>query len=136
MATKLLDTTFLVHYWRGEESVAAYLAAHEDATEFVTTTINVKELAVGRELQGTTDHRDLLETFGWVRLVPFDVDHALAAARMEAVLRGDETVDGHEVNALAGDVLIAAVADVLDAPVVTRNTADFERFEGVSVETY
>ena len=30
MTTKLLDTTFLIHYWAGRDAVASYLDAHED----------------------------------------------------------------------------------------------------------
>ncbi len=48
---KLLDTTFLIHYWAGWEAVEDYLETHEEE-EFVTTTLNIKEIAVGREIQG------------------------------------------------------------------------------------
>jgi predicted nucleic acid-binding protein len=35
-----------------------------------------------------------------------------------------------------GDLLIAAVAKEQNATVVTQNTDDFDRFDGVSAETY
>ena len=38
---KLLDTTFLIHYWGGVDGVAEYLEANEES-EFVTTSLNIK----------------------------------------------------------------------------------------------
>jgi predicted nucleic acid-binding protein len=70
---KLLDTTFLIHYWGGVDAVREYLEANEDS-EFVTTTLNLKEIAVGRELQGALDWHEIRSTFDWVRFVPFDTD--------------------------------------------------------------
>lgn len=136
MTTKLLDTTFLIHYWRGEGAVAAYLDDHQGQAEYATTTINLKDLAVGRAIQGHRDRREILGTFDWVRILPFDVEDAFMAADLEAPIHLDDTVDRDEIAAVGADVLIAAVARDHGAPVVTRNVGDFERFEGVSVETY
>jgi predicted nucleic acid-binding protein len=84
---KLPDTTFLIHYWAGVEAVAEYLGANEDE-EFVTTTLNLKEIAVGRALQGELDRAEILTRFDWVRVVPFGAEHAFVAGRLEADLRG------------------------------------------------
>lgn len=135
MATKLLDTTFLIHYWAGRDAVKEYLEAHEDTTDFVTTAINFKEIAVGRELQGKFDPAEIRSRFEWVETVPFTTDHAMLAGQMEASLRADDEVNQQKVNELAGDLFIAAVAKELNAPVVTRNLDDFELL-GVPVETY
>ncbi|WP_424020051.1 PIN domain-containing protein (plasmid) [Halorientalis pallida] len=135
MTTKLLDTTFLIHYWAGRDAVASYLDAHEDEASFLTTTINLKEIAVGRQLQRQLDPAEIRATFDWLEIVPFRPAHAFVAAELEAPLHDDETTSSAEVNSLAADVLVAAVADEADATVVTRNVADFERL-GVSVEGY
>lgn len=132
---KLLDTTFLIHYWGGVDAVASYLEANED-TEFVTTTLNIKEIAVGRELQGQLNRPEIRSTFDWVRIVPFQTDHAFIAGELEATLHRDESVNRDTINALAGDLLIAAVAKEQNATVVTENVDDFEGFDGVSVEGY
>lgn len=50
---KLLDTTFLIHYWKGTENARGYLEANEEA-EFATTTLNIKEIAVGRTSRGSS----------------------------------------------------------------------------------
>jgi predicted nucleic acid-binding protein len=136
MPTKLLDTTFLVHYWAGRDAVKEYLEAHEETSEFVTTGINLKEIAVGRELQGKFDPAEIRSKFEWVEAVPFGPDHAMLAGQMEATLRKNDEVDQQKVNELAGDLFIPAVARDLGATVVTRNVDDFEMLDGVSVETY
>jgi predicted nucleic acid-binding protein len=132
---KLLDTTFLIHYWGGDDAVASYLNAHEDS-EFITTTLNIKEIAVGRELQGQLSRPEIRSTFDWVRIVPFEAEHAFIAGELEATLHRDESVNQDRINALAGDLLIAAVAKEQNATVVTENTVDFEQFDDVSVESY
>ena len=133
---KLLDTTFLIHYWAGKDAAKEYLDKYEDTEEFVTTTINIKEIAVGRELQGQFDRREICSKFNWVRIVPFETEHSFLAGQLEATLRAETEINQDKINALSGDILIAAVAQDVNAPVVTRNVNGFELFENVSVETY
>lgn len=132
---KLLDTTFLIHYWAGRESVKTYLETHAD-TEFATTTLNLKEIATGRAIQGKLDRHELRSKFDWMTIIPFQFAHAIVAGELEAPLHTDDSTNRDEINALTGDVLIAAVAKDLGATVVTKNADDFERFDGVSAETY
>lgn len=136
MAMKLLDTTFLIHYWGGDERVEEYLESHEEGSEFFTTTLNVKEIAVGRELQGTFDRREILSQFDWLSIRPFSVEHAMIAGQLEAKLHRNDTVNRDRINSLQGDLLIGAVARELGATVVTENADDFERLDGVAVESY
>jgi predicted nucleic acid-binding protein len=136
MTRKILDTTFLIHYWGGEPRAERYLEAHEEESEFLTTTLNLKEIAVGRRLQDAFDREEILATFDWLTVVPFDIDHAFAAGELEATLRRGESPNQDRVNALLGDLLIAAVARTLDATVVTEDVDDFETLEDVPVETY
>lgn len=133
---KLLDTTFLIHTWAGTNETEAYLTANEDSHRFVTTTINLKEIAVGRELQGKFDHHEIETTFEWVDIVPFDRTAAYMASTLEADLRRQDSINQDKINSLAADVLIGAVARNLDAPVVTENVEDFEMLDGVETEAY
>lgn len=132
---KLLDTRFLIGYERGREAVGAYLERYEDE-EFVTSTICLKELAVGKHVVGSPSRADLTAQYGWLRIEPFTLDHAYHAAALEAPLYEDPDVNRDAITSLSGDVLIAGVARSLEATVVTRNVADFERLEGVAVESY
>jgi len=132
---KLLDTTFLIHYWAGRESAREYLERNEEF-ELTTTTLNIKEIAVGRALQGKLDRHEILETFEWVNIIAFQTEHAFLAGQVEAELHRDESVNQDKINSLTGDVLIAAVAKETGATVVTENNDDFEFLGDVSVETY
>lgn len=133
---KLLDSTFLVDYWAGAEPVQRYLERHEETETFVSTVVNLKEIAVGRALQGSLDREELYATFGWVDFLAFEAEHAFHAAKLEAGLRSNPDVNRDRVNSLAGDVLIAAVGRAIGATIVTRNVADFEPFDRVTVEAY
>ena len=132
---KLLDTTFLTHYWAGHERARDYLERNEEF-ELITTTLNIKEIAVGRALQGELDRHEILETFEWVNIMPFQTEHAFLAGQLETELHRDESVNQDKINSLTGDVLIASVAKETEATVVTENKDDFESLGGVSVETY
>lgn len=131
---KLLDTTFLIHYWAGREDARDYLERN-DESEFITTTLNIKELAVGRALQGELDRHKILSTFEWVDIIPFQTTHAVIAGQVEAELHRDDSVNQDRIISLTGDVLIAAVAKAAGATVVTENRDDF-KFLGVAVEAY
>ena len=131
---KLLDTTFLVDYERGEDAVAKYLEENE-AADFVTSTLCIEELAVGKHVAGDPTGADVLAPYGWLEVVPFRTDHAIVAGEMEAELHADESVNRDYIDAVAGDLLIAAVARAMDATVVTNNREDFDRFD-VAVEGY
>jgi len=132
---KLLDTTFLIRYWAGRKAVERYLKTH-DEEEFVTTTLNLKELAVGRAIQEQLDPTEILTVYEWVTIVPFQQEHAFIAGELEAQLHRDERLNQDKINALAGDLLIAAVAKETGATVVTRDTDDVQLFDDVSVESY
>jgi hypothetical protein len=135
MARKLLDTTFLIHHWGGRESVKSYLEAQPEGTEYVTTTINLKEIAVGRKLVDAFDPEEIETQFEWVEVVPITTGIAWEIAEIEARLHRAEDVNRDRINSLAGDAVIAGAAVTLDATVVTDNAADF-RALGVPTETY
>lgn len=132
---KVLDSTFLVEYARGKPVIETYLNEHDDE-EFVTSAITIKELAVGAHLTGDPTKQEFLSNFAWLTVIPFDEAHAFHAGLIEAKLRNDSNVFQHDIDSLAADVLIGAVARSLESPVVTRNVDDFERFDGVRVEPY
>jgi len=135
MIMKLLDTTFLIHYWGGDEAVKDYLEQHGES-EFATTTLNIKEIAVGRELQGKLNNQEILTKFEWMTIIPFQAEHAFLAGELEAELHRQNSVNQDKINSLTGDVLIAAVAKEMGATVVTKNVTDFERFDTIPVEEY
>jgi len=131
---KLLDTTFLVDHQRGVEDVAEFLERQEKKDEeLVTSSINLKEIAVGKIIveDHTLSFEDVLGDFGWLTVEPFNKAKALKAARIEAELRQSNEYDPR----LSAHILIAGVAQDLNAPVVSRNVSDFERI-GIEVQSY
>ena len=135
MGRKLLDTTFLIHHWGGRESVRTYLESQPESTEFLTTTINIKEIAVGRKLVDEFDPNEISAQFEWVHVVPITTEIAWEIAEIEAQLHRADDVNRDRINALAGDAIIAGAAGELDATIVTDDVEDF-RTLGVSAETY
>ncbi|GAB7019242.1 PIN domain-containing protein [Halostagnicola bangensis] len=129
---KLLDTTFLIHYWAGRDEVRRYLESHEES-ESVTTTLNIKEITVGRELKGQLDPFEIRSKFEWLTIVPFRVEHSVIAGELEATLHRDEHINRDKMNFLVGDALIGAVAKEIGATVVTQD--DFQFFDDVAVES-
>lgn len=135
---KLLDTTFLVHHYRGNERVERYLAEHDPRTDgdLFTTTINLKEIAVGVHLvESDPTLADVVSDFGWLDVVSFQVEDAHIAGAIEARLLEDESIPGDRLNALTGDLFVAAVARRRDATVVTENEEDFRVLQ-VPTEAY
>lgn len=134
---KLLDTTFLVHHLRGQDRVKQYLEHHDGpGTEFITSTIAMKELAVGfHRVQTNPTFADVYREFRWLDIVPFSAQHAFQAASIEASLR-EQGLTQAQVGAMAGDILIGAVAVGEGATVVTENLGDFEVMSNVNAESY
>ena len=110
---------------RVEDRVVDWLFEHRNET--LLSTIVVAELSIGirttpgaskRALLGGTLDRIVERHAG--RMVPFD----LPAARRWGEMGGQMIVSGGRSGLL--DSMIAAQALVLDVPVATRNTRDFE----------
>lgn len=135
---KLLDTTFLAHYYRGNDRVERFLTDRDDieSEDLVTTTINLKEIAVGLYAIGEAPTSARFKSeLGWLQIVPFESGHAIEAANLEAKLHAEDSINQDRINSLGGDLLIAGAAQALDATVVTDNVADFEALD-VAVESY
>lgn len=134
---KLLDTTFLVHFLTREREVEPYLAEHDESgTDFLVSTISMKELAVGlHHVEDEPTIAELEGDLGWATILPFSTRHAFHAGAIEEQFVRDGLARDR-LNSLGGDVLIAGVALAENATVVTRNVDDFEMMDGVPVETY
>lgn len=128
----LLDTTFFIDLMRGDDD------AVEKATELETdlvqqriSTMTLFELyyGVARSNQSEAEQETIEEILASKPAYPADT----AVMRKAGRLSGDLANDGNPVG--DGDVIIAATAEVVDEPVLTRNVDDFERL-GVDIESY
>lgn len=128
----LLDTTFLIDLMNGDEGAIDKARELERAlVQQRLSSMTLFELYYGvARASDSPDERERVETVLESKPVhPADTAVMRKAGRLAGRLANDGTpVDD-------GDVIIAATADVVDEPVLTRNVDDFERL-GAAVETY
>lgn len=134
---KLLDTTFHIHFLTNRSLIEPYLEAHDTPeTEYLSSTITMKELAVGvHHVEDDPSIMDLNSDFGWTETLPFSMRHAFYAGKIENELT-EQGIPQNRINSLAGDILLGGVARAENATVVTQNVDDFNLMAGVDVETY
>lgn len=128
----LLDTAFLIDLMNGDE------AAVEKARELETTLVQQRvsamtlfELTYGiaRATDSAAERENVERVLTSKPIHPADTAVMRKAGRMSGELQNEGTPVGD------GDVIIAATAEVVEEPVLTRNVEDFERL-GVTVERY
>jgi len=128
----LLDTTFLIDLMNGDGgAVDKARELERDLVQQRLSSMTLFELYYGvARASDSPDERERVETVLESKPVhPADTVVMRKAGRLAGRLANDGTpVDD-------GDVIIAATADVVDEPVLTRNVDDFERL-GAAVETY
>jgi predicted nucleic acid-binding protein len=128
----LLDTSFLMDVMNGDDDAVTRAQQLEgDLVQQRLSSMTLFELYYGVARAETSEaERERVETVLESKPVhPADTVVMRKAGRLAGELANDGTPVGD------GDVIIAATADVVDEPVLTRNVEDFERL-GVDVETY
>lgn len=126
-----LDTSTVVDYFRGRGQVAERLLA-TSLRDVALPTVVLYELELGVEKAGASPKRrsQLDELFRSVSLLPFGQAEAKAAAR----IRGDLESRGLPIGPY--DVLIAATALARGAILVTHNTEEYSRVQGLRLEDW
>jgi len=123
----LLDTTVLIDHAKGRPDGVAVLARlFAEASELYSCDVVTSESLSGGVPAERALIARLLDALEYVAIDP-------EAARWAGDRRRELRTAGR--RSPLGDALIAAVAWRMDATVVTRNAADFERF-GVPVLVY
>ena len=128
----LLDTTFISDLIRGTDAAVENRDELKDsATPIALSALTVFETGMG--LRGVSnDAREQFDrTVGQLDVAPFGEREARRAVAIQT-----ELIDsGERIGSV--DVLIAATAaESTDPTVLTRNVDEFERVEGIDVETY
>ncbi|GAA0656171.1 type II toxin-antitoxin system VapC family toxin [Salarchaeum japonicum] len=128
----LLDTLFLIDLMNGDEDAVA--TARELENNLVQQRISAMTLfelhyGVARAIESEAERETVETVLASKPIHPADSVVMRKAGRLAGELQNDGTPVGD------GDVIIAATADVVDEPVLTRNVTDFERLN-VDVETY
>jgi tRNA(fMet)-specific endonuclease VapC len=125
---RLVDSSFLVDYARGDEAAISYLAAHDDE-EIGASTIVLSELYRGLMITREMTREEATSKYEWVEPVPFTNETAAEAAAIYVELRAD----GAMIN--KSDIYIAGTARSLGVPLVVGDD-HFDAVGGLQVETY
>lgn len=123
----LLDTSFLIDYWRGQPEAEASMAKLiADGADVVVNEVVVCELVTGLRPSDLDAARRLLQPIEFIQPGP---ESAFESGRWRAGARANGAV-----LSLA-DALIAAAALAAGASVMTRNALDFAQTPAI-VTTY
>ncbi len=127
----ILDTNTLIYYFKGMGNVADTLLQHRPR-DIAIPSIVLYELEVGlAKSSEPKKRRNQLETFTkHVSIIPFDTQEAAAAANIRATLEAKGTPIG------SLDVLIAGTAMAQQGILVTHNSKEFSRVEGLPLEDW
>jgi len=129
-----LDTNTVSFLLRGEGRVAEHLIETDPATIAIPSVV-IHELRYGLLRMGTTAaavrRREQLELFiGCITILPLDERSAAEAAAIRVELERLGTPIG------PFDVLIAGTARAHGATLITHNTREFGRIEGLRLEDW
>lgn len=128
----LLDTSFLIDLMNGDDDAVA--KARELETDLVQQRLSAMTLfelyyGIARATESEAEREKVEDVLASKPVHPADT----AVMRKAGRLAGERQNDGTPVG--DGDAIIAATAEVVEEPVLTRNVDDFERL-GVDVESY
>jgi tRNA(fMet)-specific endonuclease VapC len=128
---KVLDTNTIIHYFKGLGRVAEKLLTTPPRQVKVPSLV-VYELEVGiRKASEPQKRREQLRILLLsVTVLPFHLREAEVAAKVRMELEAK----GLPIGPV--DVLIAGTALAHGATLITRNTREFERVEGLMVENW
>jgi tRNA(fMet)-specific endonuclease VapC len=125
----ILDTNTVIHYLKGEPGVTARLQA-ANPENLAISTISIYELENGALRGGKLWRSNVNSVVGTLRHIPFDSD----AAQETAQIRFDLERKGAVIGPL--DLLIAGIAMSRNATLVTDNTREFARIQGLRLEDW
>ena len=128
----MLDTNAWIDYLRNPASAVRRRLAEGRPEEILTCAIVRAELLHGAMKYGVPERRLAIvrETLGPYRSLPFDD----AAAERYAGIRHELEKSGQRIG--PHDLLIAAICLAHGCTLVTANTAEFQRVDGLSLENW
>ena len=124
----LLDTNFCIAVLLGQESATVQLRSILP-NECAVSVISVYELWTGVEkCRKPQVEQDKLERFlSTISVIPFDED----SARRTSMIRADLERNGNSIGPY--DLLLAGHAVALGLVLITRNTGEFSRVNGLAI---
>jgi tRNA(fMet)-specific endonuclease VapC len=128
----LLDTNSWIHYLKNAAGPIRARLGSLQPTDILSCSVVRAELLHGAEKYGNRDRRvaTVVQTLAPFRSLPFDDD----AAAIYAQLRHRLETAGNVIGPY--DLQIAAISLLYDATLVTSNTIEFSRVNGLQVEDW
>ena len=127
----VLDTNTLIYFFRGEGNVGEEILSRSPGAIGIPSIV-LYELEVGIAKSTSPRKRmgQLEELTAVVQTLPFGA----AEARFSAAIRSNLEKKGRPIGPY--DVLIAGTAKACNATLVTRNTREFKRVQGLVLEDW
>jgi len=132
----ILDTAFLIELLRDErDAFQVGVELSEDGIPQRVPSPVLFELQYGAEMEGDADERRAIDNIPRLYPVVRMNDH-LSRRAATLIAKADKAEGGAGQSGIDDiDPMVAAVADSVDEPVLTRNVGDFEKL-GVDVRSF
>ena len=127
----MLDTNTLIYFFKGMGKVEENLFSHSPRDIFIPSLV-IYELQVGIAKSNNPQKREkqLATLLEQVNVIPFEEREAKASA----LIRADLEKKGTPIGPL--DILIAGSAKAHNLTLVTHNTREFMRVEGLTLRDW
>jgi len=127
----MLDTNTLIYFFKGMGKVEENLFSHSPRDIFIPSLV-IYELQVGIAKSNNPQKREkqLVTLLEQVNVIPFEEREAKASA----LIRADLEKKGTPIGPL--DILIAGSAKAHNLTLVTHNTREFMRVEGLTLQDW
>jgi tRNA(fMet)-specific endonuclease VapC len=127
----MLDTNTLIYFFKGMGKVEENLFSHSPRDIFIPSLV-IYELQVGIAKSNNPQKREkqLATLLEQVNVIPFEEREAKASA----LIRADLEKKGTPIGPL--DILIAGSAKAHNLTLVTHNTREFMRVEGLALQDW
>lgn len=127
----MLDTNIMIYFFKGIGNVSnRFLATPPNEIAIPTIVIFELEVGIAKSKFPRKRRAQLEELISLVNIIPFNYVEAQSAAKIRAKLE----MQGLSIGPY--DVLIAATAMTQNSILVTHNTKEFNRIEGLKVEDW
>ncbi len=129
---RLLDTNACIQLWQRKNlNVRRYFAQYSPADIALCSVVKAELLFGALRSEQKENNLKLLQKL-FAPLQSFDFDDV--AAEHYAQIRADLTVQGCLIG--ANDLMIAAIARANQVTLITHNTGEFSRVQGLAVEDW
>lgn len=128
----MLDTNICIYIIKNKPRQVFQRLKEHDMSDVCISSVTYAELAYGCEKSAYADrNRVALKLFlAGIEILPFDIDAGEEYGRVRAGL------ERKGISIGSADMMIAAHAIAEDCTVVTNNTGEFVRVEGLKVENW